>query len=585
MFTPTKFVSRVAFVAALAIAPSVMAQPQGSFPTTPSPTEGEDKPKGVAEAAPKGASLLPTTQVLPPLRERGKKFRLVEIDGYLRLRMEWLKNYHMGFNDQVDEGGAPFPRPLSCQPLNDGDTVARPCKGSFNSSNMRLRLEPTFHVSESATIHTQIDLLDNQVLGATPFRDGQVVGGLVDSTGTSSDSIVVKRAWASVYTPLALLEFGRMPNHWGLGMLHNSGGADPIHQTYNYNGDFGDTIDRIALSNTIPGTNLRGMVAMDWPFSGLSTDDLTTGQAATGYGQGWDLDDSNDSKQWTIAVSRLDPDREFREDVASGQLAYNYGIHFSFRKQSWDDVIGGTDEPNGSTLVPRSASALIPDLWLRLGKGNMSLELEGAATLGSIDNLSDQAVSNSADLIQLGAVARFGAHWMNERLKFGFETGYASGDSADSDVPGNVHISTKSRIPSQGDTKYSLFAFDRDYHVDMIYFRQIAGAVHNAVYLRPSLSFDFAKAFRISATNITSFAARPVATPGNEAPLGTEFDVAFSFEGEALSLGIGYGLFIPFAGLDHLTSDINNEGFGFSSINLGDASNAQTFQFNATLKF
>ena len=235
--------------------------------------------------------------------------------------------------------------------------------------------------------------------------------------------------------------------------------------------------------------------------------------------------------------------------------------------------------------MQRSASALVPDLWLRLGRRNLTLELEGAATFGSIDNLSDQAVANSADLLQVGAVARFGAHWMNERLKFGFETGYASGDSADSDVPGNVHISTKPKIPGAGDDKYTLFAFDRDYHIDMIYFRQIAGAVHNAVYLRPSLSFDFAKAFRISAANITSFAARPVSTPGNEAPLGTEFDLAFSFEGEALSLGIGYGIFIPFAGLDHLTTDINNEGFGFSAINVGDASNAQSFQFRASLKF
>ncbi|MBK9071301.1 MAG: zinc-ribbon domain-containing protein [Myxococcales bacterium] len=241
--------------------------------------------------------------------------------------------------------------------------------------------------------------------------------------------------------------------------------------------------------------------------------------------------------------------------------------------------------PIPSSLVPRDASAFVPDLWLRLGKANMSLEMEGAAVLGAIDTLSDQGISNAVDIVQLGAVVRFGAHWLEERLKFGFETGYASGDSADSPVPGNVHISTVPKLPAPGDSKYSLFAFDRDYHVDMIYFRQIAGAVHNAVYLRPSLSFDFAKAFRISAVNITSFAARPVATPGNASALGTEFDLGLSFEGEAISLGLGYGLFIPFAGLDHRAGDATNDGFGFSTLNTGDAGNAQSFQFRAALKF
>ena len=54
------------------------------------------------------------------------------------------------------------------------------------------------------------------------------------SRGVNSDrdAITIKRAWAEVAVPLGILKFGRQPNHWGMGMNHNSGGRDPIAGTY-----------------------------------------------------------------------------------------------------------------------------------------------------------------------------------------------------------------------------------------------------------------------------------------------------------------------------------------------------------------
>jgi len=37
------------------------------------------------------------------------------------------------------------------------------------------------------------------------------------------NSIAVKRAWGEYVTPVGQLRFGRMPSHWGLGILENSG--------------------------------------------------------------------------------------------------------------------------------------------------------------------------------------------------------------------------------------------------------------------------------------------------------------------------------------------------------------------------
>src|SRR5512140_2392772 len=75
---------------------------------------GEEKKEGVAEAAPKTPGLLPTTPALPPPKGRRKRWKLFELDGYYRMRTDWLKNFNLGFRDDVNAGGAPFPRDLAC---------------------------------------------------------------------------------------------------------------------------------------------------------------------------------------------------------------------------------------------------------------------------------------------------------------------------------------------------------------------------------------------------------------------------------------------------------------------------------------
>src|SRR6185436_9522278 len=64
----------------------------GMGPGGPQQPAGEDKKEGVAEAAPKTPGLLPTTPALPAPKSRRKRWKLIEIDGYFRLRTDWFKN-------------------------------------------------------------------------------------------------------------------------------------------------------------------------------------------------------------------------------------------------------------------------------------------------------------------------------------------------------------------------------------------------------------------------------------------------------------------------------------------------------------
>ncbi|HEY0194132.1 MAG TPA: hypothetical protein VGC42_23605, partial [Kofleriaceae bacterium] len=122
------------------------------------------KKEGVAEQAPKSPGLLPTTPALPAPKSRRKKWKLLELDGYYRVRTDWYKNFNLGFPDP-GFGGTPFPTALGCKSI----ALDHPCNGSLASANTRLRLEPTINLDEGTSIHIQADALDNLVLGSTPF--------------------------------------------------------------------------------------------------------------------------------------------------------------------------------------------------------------------------------------------------------------------------------------------------------------------------------------------------------------------------------------------------------------------------------
>src|SRR5262249_2637025 len=122
-------------------------------------------------------------------------------------------------------------------------------------ANMRFRLNPELHISDNLRILSQIDLLDNIVLGSTPDGYANVPGNnqynvvsrggysplgafastqWAPSAGQNSltDSVSVKRVWGEYRTPIGLLRFGRMPSHWGLGMFVNGGdGHDSDYQS------------------------------------------------------------------------------------------------------------------------------------------------------------------------------------------------------------------------------------------------------------------------------------------------------------------------------------------------------------------
>lgn len=587
--------------------------PMGGGMGGPQQPSGEEKKEGVAEAAPKTTGLLPTTPALPPPKGRRKRWKLFELDGYYRLRTDWFKNFNLGFTDDPALGGAPFPKALGCNALASG----RPC-GNLSSANMRLRLEPTFNLDEGTAVHVQADVYDNLVLGSTPtgldlgagysmtnlpplgaFSEGQDP----QQAGVNSDrdAIRVKRAWAEVAIPLGILKFGRQPNAWGMGIWHNAGGLDPISGEYNYEADYGDNVDRVSFTAGIPGTPLRAMIASDWDTTRLVSNQTSANTGREGHP--FDLDNDDDTNGWVGVISRLDSPQEFKDTVERGDVAFNYGVYFEYKKQDWDNdltgFVSGGDFDSAIRYVPRSYKTYSPDVWAKLGIGPVLLEGEFVAQLGTLKSTEDiTGVSGESKIRKLGGAGRLTWRGVEGKLQLGLEGGFASGDQWDNKVEGRTNIANANLLgdPSvcnaQNTCTLTAFAFDRDYQVDRILWRRLYGAVTNAAYAKPFLSYELTKSIMFKAANVTSFAMKSISTPGNSSMYGTEFDGDLGYAGNRFFAGFSYGVFFPFGAMAHPANDALAGGPGFpygpdanGNANTGDGTTAHTIQMRLVLGF
>jgi uncharacterized protein (TIGR04551 family) len=578
---------------------------------------GDEKKEGVAEAAPKTPGLLPTTPALPPPKGRRKRWKLFELEGYFRMRTDWFKNFNEGFLDEDAIGGAPFPRALSC----NSTTVGHPCDDTLSSANMRLRLEPVFNIDEETSVHVQADVYDNLILGSTPmnqslaggytatnrpplgaFGDG-TQGPVINGVNSDRDAIVVKRAWAEVGVPLGVLKAGRMPNHWGMGIKHNGGGKDPISGEYNYNGDYGDSVDRVSFSAQIPGTGLRAMIASDWDSTRLVSNQTSADKGHEGHP--FDLDDNDDANGWVGVISKMDDPQDFKDAVDRGETALNYGAYFEYKTQDWDYDLTGTTYTLGGTFdptkfVPRGLKTYSPDLWGKLAFGDHTFEAEVVGQFGTVSTLSDQGITGSSTIRKFGGVGRYTWKGVEGKLRMGVEGGFATGDQWDNTVQGNTNIAYANLLgdPSVCNQTHSCtltqFMFNRDYQVDLILWHELYGAVTNAAYAKPFLQYDITKSIMFKVSNVTSFALKPVATPGNGEVYGTEFDGDIGYNGNHIFAGISYGILFPFGAMAHPAPDptaISTVGLGYGtdaagqSNALGDAGTSHTIQSRLVLTF
>jgi uncharacterized protein (TIGR04551 family) len=526
-----------------------------------------------------------------------------DIHGYFRTRGELFHNFALGRhsspsgagtdhllwaqpldNSYTDISGKPHDVQLCGQPDVNGQ-LSQCNEKSQATANLRLRLNPEIHISENLRVFTQIDLLDNLVLGSTPdayaMKPGASTSGYVSAgyngyaplgafsttqgpptAGVNGyrNSIDVQRAWAEYMTPVGQLRFGRMPSHWGLGMLANAGeGLDADYQTNS---------DRIMF--------ITGLKSIDLYFGG-AWDFVSTGTTnASPYdvygGQPYNNNNQSNVREWVAFIARrTNPDLQ-RLKLARNETVLNGGFYGVYRNQLLDVVAGQTPftvdstSPQNNGLERRGAEAFVPDVWVQFLWGKLRLEAEAASIWGSIENSPARAkVEDPIKIRMFGIAAQTEYKALEDKLRFQFGTGWASGDpNVEGLAPGANGLQTRL---SEG--PISTFRFHPAYTVDYIFFRKILTRVQGAYYFRPSVEYDFVRnpngqKFGGGLAGIWSRASEFMQTPGNKRDLGVELDVQLYYQSKDGQLNddpnkmggfytaLQYGVFFPLAGLAYL---------------------------------
>ena len=623
--------------------PAAPAAAPGVLPLWPEPSSDAAALQHQGDARPKQKTLAEVTENDRVYAEDWWSHArpILELHGYFRVRAQLEHKVALGRIDTRESAMWPRPADDSYVDLNNvtsrtpnsgpttGCTESESGTGSSTSvstsdqachanmqagANMRFRLNPELHISDNLRIISQVDMLDNLVLGSTPSgyanvpssnggytvaaRNGYAPLGFYDQSeeppsagvNSSKDSIRVKRAWAEYAMPVGEIRFGRMPFHWGLGMMFNAGDG--------HDDDAQSTVDRVQIITGLKPLDLYFSAAWDFPNEGITSDAL-----ALPNPEPYDLAQLDDVDQYVFSVVRKKAPQLERQSLSRGDVVFNGGFQLVYRHQTLandltsgtanatgvvDDVTGTctAQTSTGALACPvgnayhtdsysrRGATAWTPDLWLELKYKKFRFGGEVATVQGSIANISTASRASTNGLVSgdprfasykirtWGLATELEQKLVEDKLSLGFKFGWASGDP---DVDGLVPTLTNQ--PSYDHT-FSTFRFHPSYHVDMILGRSILTREQGTYYFRPSADYDFLRdpnGQRVGGglAAIWTRASEFIQAPGHERDLGIELNGKLYYQSKDGALNdvpgvlggfyteIDYGVLFPMAGLGY----------------------------------
>lgn len=469
------------------------------------------------------------------------------------------------FNDRTDDGN---------------DTSEQPGQNQF-SGLMRLRVEPTINVSETVRIRTTVDVFDNMVLGSTPsyLLRGPSFMSPSQTVNSLGSAINLKRAWAEASFAIGDLRFGRMPFHWGLGIIHNSG--DDI------NNDYGDQVDGIFFSTRIndhfltPGYSIAYAGPIGRSAGILSSQHYVANYLPHEPGPRYPLESGDLTHVLSLSLLKRDSDFITSKKTEEGRAVFNYGLLASYRHQSLDSqaVLAKSDDglkELADRIVKRDGNVGLMSLWTELVYGTLHIELEAAGVWGKysvgekpVDALAPGAVEKKSIWLLRGGLAlesRYG--FLNDRLQIGLNGGIASSESG-------LGFGIRDESKNTERSFKTHFLFNPAYSVDMILHREVLGGIGGTAYIKPHISYFFSRNFGVRGDVITAIAPDKSNTTGGSNWLGVELDANTFLRTESgFYFQLGYGVLFPLYGLDNKLSSLTDT----QKKRYGNAKIAQTVQ-------
>ncbi len=380
-------------------------------------------------------------------------------EGYFRTRAVGLTNL------------APQDRRIYSYPINSQPIVVPDIRHTTYLMS-RLRIMPTLSYGDLAALKIQVDALDDVLWGdnngvaSSPLFAGDgsnqyFLGGDFDG------SVRVPRAWVEFKVPIGAMRVGRMPSHWGLGLVANGGGTgniDPLTPEGEperkaldsfFDDDFGDnhfglTADRIlfvtkpiTIAKVLGGTpaeDAESNLIIGYAFDKLSEAPLLPAEGFERrfrpYGQqGFISRSSDDDVNEHVALILYNaPDWNpvaYSDDLRLGLYGiYRHADEGSTQPSTLDpSELCGTFAGQPVRCVDTGSDVWIVDVWWRLRYGPYYTEGEaykiGGETFGGVP-FPGKNRKKKANIT--GGVARVG--YMLDNVDGILEIGHASGDEA-----------------------------------------------------------------------------------------------------------------------------------------------------------
>lgn len=422
---------------------------------------------------------------------------------------------------------------------------------------VRLFVESQMSFSRSFWLRTNLQLLDGQILGPDGTVDGGRAGAQWRNRGVL-DHFFLRESVIQVPIGIGVVRAGRMPVHWGLGMIVNDGQTEDAW-----------------FSDARGGDIVNGLVVDVQPLFPFTQGRL--GQAV----------------HLTLGADLIERDElavRDRGDLAwrvSGSLTWQEptltaGFHMHVRDATRE----------GGDRVTHIVFDVAGDWHARL-TSDLALRLAGelAVITGTSRTTPPTGTMAESELRQLGGALRAELEDAAHNLEYGLQLGFASGDDEPFD-------GTDSEL-----------RFDPSFKVGMILFEEVLarssarrwdvlvadrqttwptqrpgvlptdGSIANAIYIAPRVRLTLCEGcFRAEAGGVVAFAAEPLIDPGAKAapdggedknawggasdtgPLGYEVNAAaaFAFDLEdavRFSVGTQYGVFLPGQALETAVDD------------------------------
>ena len=485
--------------------------------------------------------------------QQGKPVKYFELYGYFNVANIFTYNMKLNNNN-------PYMRDRkTINSIYTDEEGNRSPSGTNNESVLnwawlKLHLEPVINIAETMEIHTKLSIFGNTAMGADNYEIDKKENGLMrDAQLSTSANIVFEGLWGVFDTPIGQLKIGRMPFHWGLGILYSDGNKFNSLSSGNY-------LDRIQL--TIPILGFKLIPAFDI---------ASTGFLDKYHDYFIDSTQKDDGFNVSLMFTMQEDDPAVLENkLLNEKTVVEVGamVMFSWKNNAsgeWDKDF----EPDNSrddqfikdnrlyAYTGQGAKLWKLDAWLNLHYKSFSFKTELAFLTGSIGKIRiEDGRDKSVKTQMVGWAADMELRVIPKKFHLGLLTGIASPDDADYvqsdswDTPG-LSVNNSS---TKGDQTVENFRFNKDYNFNSALWNQFLGRFTAGYYASLTGTYFFLDDLKgyIGAT-YTMALKKNNSLGGEGLPNAVEPFVGIDYANKSgMRLGTRYQIGIPLAGLDNL---------------------------------